>query len=212
MTLGERIKMLREKKGWTQEELGQRIGVKNAAVHKYESGRVVNLKQTTIEKLAQAFGVKPSYLLGYDDEKDDLFGITDILPPPSMRAVPRLGEIACGEPILTPDNIEDTDLVPDDLDCDFTLQAKGDSMINARINDGDIVCIKQTPVVENGEIAAVLIDDMETETTLKRFSKTDNAIILMPENGAYQPLVFTGKDMNKVRVLGKAVYFISKVV
>ena len=86
-------------------------------------------------------------------------------------------------------------------------------MINARIYDGDIVFIRKQPSVENGEIAAVLIDDMAdvAETTLKRVYIYDNKIILSAENTNYEPFVYVGEEMNNVRIVGKAVAFLSTV-
>ena len=81
-------------------------------------------------------------------------------------------------------------------------------MIGARIHDGDIVYIRQQPDIENGEIAAVLIDD---EATLKRVYKSGDSIILQPENPAYAPRVFVREEINQIRILGKAVCFLSKV-
>lgn len=127
---------------------------------------------------------------------------------PKMVKKPRLGTIACGEHILAVENIETYDLVPEDIPCDFTLKCKGDSMINARIFDGDIVYIRQQDIVEDNEIAAVLIDD---DATLKRVRIFGDHVVLEPANPMYQPLVFWGEDMNRMRILGKAVAFLSLV-
>ena len=126
------------------------------------------------------------------------------------KKVPLLGEIACGQPIYANEERGEYYLVSGDIDTDFCLQAKGDSMINARILDGDIVFCKYQPVVENGEIAAVIIGD---EATLKRFyfDKEKQRITLVPENPRYEPLVYIGSDMAGVRVLGKAVAFQSRI-
>ena len=129
-------------------------------------------------------------------------------PMPFVRSVPRLGAIACGEPILAEQNIEGYDEVPDYIKCDFTLLCKGDSMINARIYDGDIVCIKQQDRVENGQIAAVLVDD---EATLKRVRYIDGGVVLMPENSNYEPKIFTGDSVKNIRIIGRATHFISTV-
>ena len=126
-----------------------------------------------------------------------------------MVRKPRLGHVACGQPILAEQNIETYDLVPSDIKCDFTLVCKGDSMINARIFDGDIVCIRQQPQVENGEIAAVMVGN--EEATLKRVRLFEDHISLEPENPMHKPLVLWGEDMNKVRIIGKATHFISNV-
>ena len=127
---------------------------------------------------------------------------------PEMRKIPLLGTIACGEPILATENIEDYVAIPKELPGDFALTCKGDSMINARIFDGDIVYIRQQNTIENGEIAAVLIDG---EATLKRVRLFDDHISLEPENPLYKPLVYWGEEMNLVRILGKAVAFTSAV-
>ena len=94
------------------------------------------------------------------------------------------------------------------LDADFALTCKGDSMINARIFDGDIVYIRQQDTVENGEIAAVLIDG---EATLKRVQLYEDHISLEPENPQYRPLVYWCEEMNTIRILGKAVGFQSSL-
>ena len=133
----------------------------------------------------------------------------NVMPMPSTYEVPRLGRIACGEPILAEENIEDYDNVPGYVKCDFTLVCRGDSMINARIFDGDIVCIKAGSEIHSGDIAAVLVD--EDEATLKRVRLFDDHIILEPENPTFQSKIFWGEDMNRIRFIGKATHFISTV-
>lgn len=130
----------------------------------------------------------------------------NIIPMPKTYRVPLLGTIACGEPILAAENIEDDVDIPEHIHADFALRCKGDSMINARIHDGDIVYIRQQPAVNNGEIAAVLIGD---EATLKRVYVYEDHVVLQPENPSYEPLVYFGETMSTVRILGKAVGFTS---
>ena len=205
MTVGDKIKMHRKRLGLTQDEFGLRLGVKKNAVSKWECGRVYDIPSSKIKIMAEMFGVKPSYLI--DDDAEVL--PPNVLPMPTLVSRPRLGSIACGEPILAEQNIEGYDQIPDFVKCDFTLLCKGDSMIGARIHDGDIVCIKQQPEVENGQIAAVLVDG--DEATLKRFYFENGTVTLQAENPAYPPKVFTGDDVNNVRVLGLATHFVSKV-
>ena len=207
VTAGEKIKMHRKRMGLTQVEFGERLGVKKNAVSKWECGRVYDIPASKIKAMAEMFGVRPSYLI--DDDQEAVTIPWNVMPMPSMIARPRLGSIACGEPILAEQNIEGYDQIPDFVKCDFTLTCKGDSMIGARIHDGDIVCIKQQPEVENGQIAAVLVDG--DEATLKRFYFENGTVTLQAENPAYPPKVFTGADVNKVRVLGLATHFISVV-
>lgn len=162
-----------------------------------------------IEMLANYFGVLKSALIEEDGATRVL--PANILPMPTAVSRPRLGSIACGDPILAEQNIEGYDQVPDYIKCDFTLLCKGDSMTGARIYDGDIVCIKQQPTVENGQIAAVLVDG--DEATLKRVRfEEDGSISLWPENPAYSPKNFAGEAINRVKILGLATHFISRVV
>lgn len=127
---------------------------------------------------------------------------------PAMKKIPLIGSIACGAPILAEEHIEDYVDLPCHVKADFSLTCKGDSMINARIFDGDIVYIRQQDTVESGQIAAVLIDG---EATLKRVRLFDDHIVLEPENPMYKPLVYWNEEMNTVRILGKAVAFTSAI-
>lgn len=119
-----------------------------------------------------------------------------------------LGDIACGEPILAVDNIVDFVNVPLNINADMALTCKGDSMIGARILDGDVVYIRQQDDVENGEIAAVLIGD---EATLKRVYKSESKIILSAANPNYADMVYINGDAANVHIIGKAVAFVSFV-
>ena len=132
--------------------------------------------------------------------------IRNIARMPRTRSVPRVGTIVCGTPILAEENVENCDQVPGFVHCDFTLRANDNSMIGVRIHDGDIVCIRQQPEVANGQIAAVLI---ENEVILKRVHYVEGGIVLMPENSDYAPLIFTGNDINKVKIIGLVTHFIS---
>lgn len=202
MTMGERIKALRIQHGLTQEELGQKVGVQKSAIYKYETGLVVNLKRSMIEKLALALGVKPTYLMGLSDEETTIPPGFEPLPKTVKR--PLVGAIACGEPITAEENIEDYVDVPEDAHCDFCLRCKGDSMIDAGIHDGDIVYIHIQPEVENGQIAAVRIDG---EATLKRvfWDEQQQVLQLNPCNSSMSPMIFTGSVLETVHIEGKAV-------
>ena len=178
--MGRRIRELRLEKGLSQEELGRIVGVRRAAVNKWETGQVKNLRRDTIETLSRFFDVSPSYLMG----------MTDIRRPDSVRVrrVPILGSVAAGNPILAMEEHHDYIVVDGNIRVDFCLRVQGDSMIDARIQDGDLVFVRQQPTVQNGEIAVVLIDD---EVTLKRVYITEKGVILKPENPAYEPMFFS---------------------
>lgn len=203
MEIGERIKQLRERMGLTLEQVGEYVGVNKATVQRYETGEI-DIKRNVAIKLAEVLHSDPAYIMGWAPALPD-----NVIPMPNTRRVPRVGAIACGTPILAEQNIEDYDEVPDWVKCDYTLVCKGDSMIGARIHDGDIVCIKQADEVENGQIAAVMVDG--EEATLKRVRFQDGSIVLWPENPAYAPMVFAGKDMARVRIIGLATHLIGKI-
>ena len=207
LSIGKRIKEIRISKNITQDELALKIGTTKQTIYKYENEIVTNIPSQKIELISNALNTTPDYLMGWSDiSTADLYSIPGINPIPKTYKRPRLGTIACGEPILAEENIETYDDIPDNIKCDFTLVCKGDSMINARINDGDIVYIKQQSQVDNGEIAAVLIDN---EATLKRVYIYEDKVVLQPENTKYPPFVYTKEEMNNIRILGKAVGFTS---
>lgn len=133
---------------------------------------------------------------------------SNIIPFPEMRQIPLIGAIACGAPILADEHIEDYIKIPAHIPGDFALTCKGDSMSGARIFDGDIVYIRQQDTVDNGQIAAVLIDG---EATLKRVKIYDDHIVLEPENPHFRPLTYWAEEMNSVRILGRAVAFTSSI-
>ena len=191
MHTGEIIRTLREKQGLSQESLAARLGYKDrSSIAKIESGKV-DLSQSKLEQLSAIFRVSVPYLMGLDQ-----------IPP--MHTVPVLGAIACGAPILAQEHIESYTFLPENIHADFALICKGDSMIGARIFDGDTVFIRQQETVEQGQIAAVLIDG---EATLKRVRWYEDRLCLEPENPMYRPIVLWGEEMSRARILGRAVAF-----
>lgn len=208
MTVGERVKQARIKSNLSVDELAAKIGKDRSTIYRYESNEIEKLPTSIIEPLSKALGVLPSYLMGWEDVSTNIFTIPNIEPLPKTKKVPRLGTIACGEPITAEQNIDGYDLIEESTKCDFTLRCKGDSMINARIFDGDIVYIRQQSDVDDGEIAAVLINN---EATLKKVFKTSDKLVLRACNPMYDDLVYTNSELENIRILGKAVAFTSVV-
>lgn len=206
-----RIKQLRESKGLNMRETARLLNMPYTTYVNYEKG----LREPTSEVLVQLANFYEStvdYLVGRSSTNVDYTPApelpSNVIPLPTMERTPLLGAIACGAPILAEEHIEDFVDKPAHIRADFALTCKGDSMINARIFDGDIVYIRQQDTVDSGEIAAVLVD---SEATLKRVRLFDDHISLEPENPQYRPLVLWGDEMNTVRILGKAVAFTSTV-
>lgn len=205
MNIGDIMRVRRQELGLTLEEVGDYVGVGKSTVRKWEHGDIENMKRDKIALLSKILKLSPLTFITGEVE----YGTPDnIIPLPKMKKIPLLGTIACGEPILATENIEALVNADENLNADFALRCKGDSMINARIFDGDIVYIREQPDVEDGEIAAVLIGE---EATLKRVYKYPTKVVLRPENPLYDDMIYSKEEMNEVRILGKAVAFLSAV-
>lgn len=204
-----------EKSGYSYPELSKLTGISKSSLQRYATGETKKIPIDCIEKIAQATNTDSRYLMCWEDEQpqDDLTALMsrfDNIKPIQLKRFPMLGEIACGEPIFADEDKESFVMADMDIQADFCLTAKGDSMVNARIYDGDIVFIKEMPMVENGEIAAVIIDN---EATLKRvyYYPDTNKLMLVAENPAFEPLVYINEELDTIRILGKAVCFMSMV-
>lgn len=230
--LSDMLTYLRKREGLSQQELAVKLGMTRSAIGMYETGkREPDLE--TLEAFADFYNVDMNTLTGqrdfplYDAAKHSVYvqefnalteeqkirALASVQPPVSnlislepMEKVPLIGRIACGEPILAEENIEDYVDLPQHIKADFALACRGDSMIGAGIRDGDIVYIRSQPVVENGQIAAILVDG--DEATLKRFYFDGQSVQLVAENPKYPPMVFLGEDIDeRVRVIGRAIAY-----
>ena len=187
MTTGERIRALRQAAKLSQEELGARM--------------VVNLKKSTLEKLAQALHTTPAYLLGLEDP-----GLAPSAHPyHPTRSIPILGRISAGLPLYAEQNIEGYTFTDLNGGAEyFALRVSGDSMNAMGINDGYLIIVRRQDEVENGEVAVVMVG--EEDATVKRFYATGSTVTLMPQstNPVHQPQIY---DLRKtpIKVLGKVV-------
>lgn len=212
--IGNRIKTLRESKGYNMRQMAAALNLPYTTYVNYEKGaRRPNSEQLIL--ISKYFGVSIDYLIGRtdipftEDRSENLFEkYPNIMPIPEMRKVPLVGAVACGKPIYREE--DEWISFPTEIKADFCLRCEGDSMINAGINDGDIVFIRTCPAVENGQIAAVSIDN---EVTLKRvyYYPEKNKLVLNPENPAYEPFVFVNEELNDIRILGRAVILLSEI-
>ena len=197
--LSTRVRLRREQLGLSQQELARRMGYRSrSSIAKLEKG-INDLPQSKVEELAQALETTPAALLG--------LGAPCACPPgfeplPAMVQVPLIGSIACGTPITAEQNIECYIGVPAAWHADFALTCHGDSMAPT-ICDGDIVCIRCQPEVEQGEIAAVRIGE---EATLKHFHRQGDTVMLLADNAAVCPPMFNaGEQLSELHIEGKAV-------
>lgn len=171
----------------------------------YVSGKV-EPKQDKLSILGLALDVSEAWLAGYDVPMKR----NDNITPIAVQRFPLLGEVACGVPKLASESLECYIEAGTGINADFCLRAKGDSMINARIYEGDIIFVRQQDTVENGDIAVVLIED---EATLKRvfYYPEQSKLVLQAENPNYEPFVYIGDELQNVKILGKAIAFQSDV-
>lgn len=204
--VGSRIKEMRKSRKMTLKELGEHIGLSESNTKRYEDGQIKTVGIDIIKKIALALDVPASYLTGWEEipQYQKLSNYVPII----KKKIPLLGEIAAGQPIYADEHIEEFLPVDDEVKADFALKIKGDSMINAQINDGDIVFIRQQSDVDNGQIAAVLIDD---SATLKRVYHMDGVIQLQAENPQYPPMIYSKNNCDECRILGLAVAVLGKV-
>lgn len=207
----ERIKQLIEESGKSYIELEKITGIKKSSLQRYASGTTKKIPLDVIEILSNVFNVPQEYLMGWDESSrphPNLQLFAEYLPqnarPTKTKKLPMLGNVACGEPMYASESYDAYIDVGSDIDADFCLTAKGDSMINARIFDGDILFVKSQPTVENGEIAVVLIED---EATVKRvyYDRENNIVTLVPENPTYKPMRYSGTQLNQIRIIGKVI-------
>ena len=212
MTVGSRIREFRKRLGLSVDDVAEKLKKNRATIYRYESDDIENLPAPILEPLAKVLQTTPAELMGWEQSpvpaSDDLPDLPNIFPIQTKK-VPLLGTIAAGVPIYADENFDGYRECTEDIDADFCLKIQGDSMIGARINDGDIVFIKKQSDVDNGEIAAVLIED---EATLKRVYKEKDSLILQAENPKYAPIVYTAESYVECRIMGKAVAFQSDIV
>lgn len=203
--IGFAIKKARLSKGWSAMNLAKSANVAQSSISEWENGKS-QPSADALFRMCDALGVTPTELLNIE-EKSLL--PSNIIPVKKVK-VPVLGSVACGKPIFADEHLECYVDSINDTHSDFALWAQGDSMINARIHDGDLVFVKQQEQVLNGEIAVVLIDN---EATLKRvfFDEKKATLTLVAENPRYAPFVYQGAELENIKILGKAVAFQSNI-
>ncbi len=201
LLFGERIKEARKAAGLTQRQLADKINVSNTSISNWEKS-VSMPDPDTIQHLCWALNVQPNYFFG----ADRLTFPENIFPLPHMKEWKVLGGTACGDPLYMELDSE-TILAPDNIDADFVFRCVGDSMIGARILDGDIVFVKSGNV-DDGQIAVVRIGE---EYTLKRIYRGEDYLELRAENPAYPPKIIRG-DQENAAIVGRAVHFLSRVI
>lgn len=200
MNTAEILKSLREQHGLSQQEVADKLGIDRTTYVKYESGSSKPVRK--LSELAALFGVTTDYLLGNDVDPNKLSNYLG--PVVENKKIPIIGSVKCGPNGLAYEYLEGYIFVDDSLTGDVTaFVCKGDSMKDIGISDGDIAIVRRQCTIENGELAVVIING--EEGTLKRVRYHDNVMILEAANPAYPPRIFSGKEMNVVKIFGKVI-------
>lgn len=184
---GKKLRELRKIEGWTQEDVAKKLGISKQTYSHYENEKR-KPSLDTIRELANVYQVNIDNI--FSEQENGNFSL-----------LPIVGTISCGNGVYAFEDIEGYEEIPNSWikGADhFLLRAKGDSMINARIEDGDLLLIRKQETFENGEIMAVIVDD---EAVLKRIYKSDGVIVLQSENPKYPPKFITNKS--DIRIVGK---------
>lgn len=203
MSIRGRITMLREGRKMTKRQLADTLHVSPSLVSEWELG-TRKVRSEHLAKIADYFGVSVDFLLGRQTRKEPINELPPAAQPlGSVVKVPVLGSIRAGEPLIAEQTVVGWEEVPSTLVRDgdyFYLRVSGDSMIGARIADGDLVLVRQQPTVEDGEIAVVMVNG--EEATVKRVHKRQGQLILSAANPDYPPMLVLEAE---AAVLGKVV-------
>lgn len=216
--IAERLKTALEIRDISQSELSRKTGIGKSSISTYLTGEY-EPKQKNIYKMALALNVNEAWLMGAEVpmERQETAAshiqnpiAANISPLPAMKEWQVLGATACGKP-LHRELLDETILAPADIKADIVFRCVGDSMINARIFDGDAVFIHLQPEVENGQIAVVRVGD---EYTLKRVYVFDDYVELRAENPTVKTILLRGPELapDNYEVVGLAVAFLSSVL
>lgn len=206
MTIGERIKEARLRKGLTLEQLGKAANIGKTTIMRYETGAIANIPSDKIEMIAKALSVTPAYIMGWDEES------VVILDNYKIYAVPRYDSAAAGFGVIADSSPVGVDYLPFknqwEADETMTVNVKGDSMY-PKIEDGDIIAVRKQDSVDSGTVAVVLIDD--TDAVVKKVTYGEDFIILHSFNPEYMDREFRGADVQRIRILGKVTKVIKEM-
>ena len=196
------LQQRRKQLGLSQRHVADLVGVSEATISRWENGQIADMKRKYIRAYADALQTTTDFIMTGEAGEEAAPVPAGFEPLPAMKMVPLIGSIACGTPITAEQNIERYIGVPAAWHADFALTCHGDSM-SPTIRDGDIVCIRSQPEVEQGQIAAVRIGE---EATLKHFHRQGDTVMLLADNAAVcPPMIYSGTQLAEIQIEGKAV-------
>ena len=199
MTVGERIKDLRERLNISQVDFANKINVSKQTLYKYENNIITNIPSDKIEAVAKIGNISPAYLMGWD--------IDSSVTIKKGISVPVLGRVAAGIPIEAIEDIIDTEEITEEMAKTgqyFGLKIKGSSM-EPKISNGDIIIVRCQNDAESGDIVVATVNG--TDATCKRIRKYRDGIELISNNPEYPPKFYSNKQIAElpIKILGKVV-------
>lgn len=211
MSISENLNAAIQKSGISYRELSDRTGVPKSAIQRYASGETEKIPIDRLKLICEALGINVAYIMGWDSDASASPSVPDLpnIVPLRRIRVPILGDIAAGEPVLAEEHLQEyAELDENAPSCDYGLRVTSDSM-EPTIRPGDLVFIRQQDDVDDGQIAAVLLDD---SATLKHIYHMPGGLQLLSENVTkYPPRVVTFEEYNTIKILGLAVAYRRKL-
>lgn len=201
VTVGERIKALRDRLDISQVDFADKINVSKQTLYKYENNLITNIPSDKIEAVAKLANVSPAYIMGWENPTSNNLSKTKGI------TIPVLGHVAAGIPIEAIEEIIDTEEISEELAKTgkfFGLRITGDSM-EPRICEGDVVIVRQQDDADSGDLVIAIING--SEATCKRLMKYTTGISLISNNPVYEPMYFSNEEIieKPVRIIGKVV-------
>jgi len=197
LVVGNNIKKYRAIRNFSLQDLAERVGLTKKTIQRYENGEI-KIDMDRLDDISSALEVGIPQLI---EGAESFLGLS--LEELNTVNLPIVGRVSCGNGVVAYEEVEGYEPTPKTWIRGgeyFYVRATGDSMNNARIYDGDLLLIRKQDDVEDGEIAAVLINEI---VYLKRVFKNDGMLVLQSENPNYAPIFKTDEDQDSIKVLGK---------
>ncbi|MCK5687149.1 helix-turn-helix domain-containing protein [bacterium] len=205
MVFSQKLKKILKEKHISQTKLAEIMGVPVTLINKYVNGKVKNPRIETMKKITTALDVSPGYFMNEHSTADPMIY-------EEVTKIPVLGVVPAGIPIEAVQDVIGEVYVPAHQVKGkkvYGLKVKGDSMINAHIEDGDMVIISRDQTCDNGEIGVFLVGN--EDATLKRFYKMGPVVILKADNPKYEPIVIHEDEDIQVEYLGKVLMVVRNI-
>lgn len=194
--VGQRIFEARKRRKISRKEIADFLQVHETTIKRYEDGNTKKLPTDRLEKIAKYLNTSIEYLMGWEEEQK-----------PQGVKIPVLGTVPAGIPISAVEDVLDYEEIPKSWENQgefFGLKIKGDSMLPI-LTDGDIVIVRKQSTADNGDTVIAMVNG--DDATCKRYERSNNGIMLIPNNSSYTPTFYTNEEIASlpVTIIGKVV-------